>query len=63
MSREIVLVGGGHVHVEVIRRFGLKPIAGAKLTVIDPNSRPVYSGMILTPDTNELRLVVSFNST
>ena len=46
MSREIVLVGGGHAHVEVIRQFGLKPIAGAELTVIDPNSRPVYSGMV-----------------
>jgi NADH dehydrogenase FAD-containing subunit len=36
MSREIDLVGGGHAHVEVIRRYGLKPIAGAKLTEYTP---------------------------
>ena len=36
MSREIVLVGAGHAHAEVIRQFGLKSIAGATLTEYAP---------------------------
>lgn len=46
MPREIVLLGGGHAHIEVIRRFGSNPIRDSRLTVFDPNPRPVYSGMV-----------------
>lgn len=46
MRREVVLVGGGHAHIEVIRRWGIEPIPDTRLTVFDPNPRPVYSGMV-----------------
>jgi selenide,water dikinase len=46
MPREIVLVGGGHAHIEVLRRHAESPIPDARLTVVDPNPRPVYSGMV-----------------
>ena len=46
MSREVLLIGGGHAHVEVIRRWAISPVAGASLVVLDPNPRPVYSGMV-----------------
>jgi selenide, water dikinase len=46
MPRSLVLVGGGHAHIEVIRRWGHEPIPGVSLTVIDPNPRPIYSGMV-----------------
>lgn len=46
MLCEIILVGGGHAHIEVIRRFGVQPIDHTRLTVVDPNSFPVYSGMV-----------------
>jgi selenide,water dikinase len=46
MAREMVLVGGGHAHVEVLRRFALDPIEDTHLRVLDPNPRPVYSGMV-----------------
>ena len=46
MPREIVLVGGGHAHVEVIRRYGEAPIPDTQLTVVDRNPFPVYSGMV-----------------
>jgi selenide,water dikinase len=46
MPRNVALVGGGHAHIEVIRRWGLDPVADTRLTVFDPNPRPVYSGMV-----------------
>jgi len=46
MPRKLVLVGGGHAHVEVIRRYGEAPISETELTVVDRNPFPVYSGMV-----------------
>jgi selenide, water dikinase len=43
---EVVLVGGGHAHVEVIRRWGRRPPAGARLTVVVDEPIAVYSGMV-----------------
>lgn len=43
---EIVLVGGGHSHVEVIRRFGLAAVPGVQLTVICTDAQTPYSGML-----------------
>lgn len=46
IETDIVLVGGGHAHVEVVRRFGMKPEPGVRLTLLsDPVDTP-YSGML-----------------
>jgi len=44
--RDIVLVGGGHSHVGVLRRFGLRPLPGARLTLVSDDTHTTYSGML-----------------
>lgn len=46
LTREVVLIGGGHTHALVLRQWGMNPLPGARLTVINPGPTAPYSGML-----------------
>jgi selenide,water dikinase len=44
--KRLVLLGGGHAHVEVLRDLVLAPDEGVKVTLVTPHPWFTYSGMI-----------------
>ncbi|MDP5216930.1 selenide, water dikinase SelD [Ruegeria sp. 2205SS24-7] len=46
LTRDLVLIGGGHTHALVLRKWGMNPLAGARVTVINPGPTAPYSGML-----------------
>lgn len=45
-TKDVVLIGGGHAHALVLLKWGMKPLPGARLTVINPGPTAPYSGML-----------------
>ena len=44
--KDVILVGAGHAHVGVLRRFGMKPEPGVRLTLVTRQVDTPYSGML-----------------
>ena len=44
--KHLLLVGGGHSQLAVLKGFGDAPIEGVRLTLLSPNRYALYSGMI-----------------
>jgi selenide,water dikinase len=44
--KRLILVGGGHAHVEVLRQFAERPLPGLELALVSPHQHAAYSGML-----------------
>lgn len=44
--KDVLLVGAGHAHVEVLRRFGKHPLPSVRLTLLTHEAGTPYSGML-----------------
>lgn len=44
--RDLLLVGGGHTHVQVLRSLCMQPMAGVRVSLLTREIRSPYSGML-----------------
>jgi pyridine nucleotide-disulfide oxidoreductase family protein len=45
-ARQLLLLGAGHAHVQVLATMAQAPWAGAQVTLVAPHPRQLYSGMV-----------------
>ncbi len=43
---DLVLVGGGHTHIQVLKSWAMAPVAGVRITVVVDQPVAIYSGMV-----------------
>nr|WP_099824119.1 selenide, water dikinase SelD [Oceaniglobus indicus] len=46
LTRDLLLVGGGHAHALLLRRWGMDPLPGVRVSVINPAPTAPYTGML-----------------
>ncbi|GGH59328.1 selenide, water dikinase SelD [Frigidibacter albus] len=46
LTRDLVLIGGGHAHALVLRMWAMDPLPGVRVTLISPDPTAAYSGML-----------------
>ncbi len=46
LVRDLVLVGGGHAHALVLKSWAMRPLPGARVTLINPAPTAPYTGML-----------------
>lgn len=46
LTRDLVFVGGGHAHALVLRSWGMNPLPGVRVSVINPGPTAPYTGML-----------------
>lgn len=44
--KRILLVGGGHAHLAVLRSLKAEPLHGARFAIVSPRGKQIYSGML-----------------
>lgn len=46
LTRDLVLVGGGHAHALALLRWAMRPLPGVRLTLVNPAPSAPYTGML-----------------
>lgn len=46
VRQQLILVGGGHAHLEVVRQFAARPVRGAGISLISPSPLHHYSSVV-----------------
>lgn len=46
LTRDLLLIGGGHAHALVLRHWGMDPQPGVRVTVVNPGPTAPYTGML-----------------
>lgn len=46
LTRDLVLIGGGHTNALVLRKWGMAPLSGVRVTLINPGPTAPYTGML-----------------
>jgi pyridine nucleotide-disulfide oxidoreductase family protein len=46
MAKKVLLLGGGHAHVQVLQALAQQRLAGADVALVTPFARQLYSGMV-----------------
>ena len=44
--KRVLLIGAGHAHLVVLRSLAEKPLYGARIALVPPQAKQVYSGML-----------------
>lgn len=46
ITRDLLLIGGGHAHAIVLKMWGMRPLPGVRLTLVNPDPTAPYTGML-----------------
>ena len=46
ITRDLVLLGGGHTHALVLRKWAMQPLHGVQISLINPGVKAPYTGML-----------------
>ncbi|MEY4248880.1 MAG: hypothetical protein RJA87_513 [Pseudomonadota bacterium] len=46
ITRDLLLIGGGHAHAIILKMWGMMPLPGVRLTLVNPDPTAPYTGML-----------------